>query len=139
MTPASNSRGRAGVPLLVLALTALLCAARPGDAIAQDIVAQVDEAQLMRLDRDGATILIGNPSIADVTVQNSRLLVITGKSFGVTNVIVLDTKGREVLNRKLRVATDRSRIVRLYRGPGRRSFDCESRCESALIPGDDSA
>ena len=138
MALGSFGRRLARISLLAIALMALLGTARPGDATAQDITVKVDEVRLVRLDRPGASVVIGNPSVADVAVQSGRLLAIAGKSFGLTNVIVLDTKGREILDRKLRVATDPSRIVRVYRGAGRRSFDCVSRCETALIPGDDS-
>jgi Flp pilus assembly secretin CpaC len=36
-----------------------------------------------------AEVIIGNPTIADVSVQGGNLLVVTGKSFGVTNIISL--------------------------------------------------
>ncbi len=135
MTVALTSRGGAG--LLALALTLLLWLACPGGAAAGDITVKVDEARMVRLDRPGVSVVIGNPSVADVSVQNGRLLAITGKSFGLTNMIVFDSQGREILNRKLRVTTDSNRLVRVYRGVGRQSFDCAERCETALIPGDD--
>ena len=44
---------------------------------------------------DGAhTLIIGNPLVADVTMlKSNRLLVVTGKSFGTTNLILLDETG----------------------------------------------
>lgn len=103
---------------------------------AKDITVTVDEADLIRLDRPANEIIIGNPSIADVAVQNGQLLVVTGKSFGLTNVIVLDVKGDEILNRKVRVKTDRSRLVRVHKGRERATYDCDNRCEATLTIGD---
>lgn len=115
---------------------ALFTVALAGAAAAQDITVGIDEARLVPLDRPGTEVVIGNPSVADVAVQSGKLLVITGKGFGVTNVIALDGQGREIMNRKVRVITDPRRMVRLYRGKERQSYDCAVRCESALIPGD---
>lgn len=107
-----------------------------GEARAQDISVTVDEAELVRLDHPASEVIIGNPSIADVAVQNGKLLVVTGKSFGLTNVIVLDVQGKEILDRKVRVRTDRSRLVRVHKGRERATYDCDNRCEATLTVGD---
>jgi Flp pilus assembly secretin CpaC len=72
----------------IAAVSAL--AAGPARAADDDIIVKYDQSQLLRLKRPAAEIIIGNPSIADVSVQSGNLLVITGKSFGVTNIITLD-------------------------------------------------
>ncbi|MGI9382039.1 MAG: pilus assembly protein N-terminal domain-containing protein [Methyloligellaceae bacterium] len=109
----------------------------PGAALASDISVAIDEAQLVRLDRPGSEVIIGNPSVADVSVQSGRLLVITGKSFGVTNVIVLDNGGKEVISRQINVEMDAKRTVVLQRGVVRQSLHCAPYCKPALMPGDD--
>lgn len=118
-----------------LVLLAALCGA-PGTPRAEDIRVSIDEARLIRLDTPGAEVIVGNPSIADVSVQSGRMLVVTGKSFGTTNVIVLAADGREILNRTLRVDAERTRVVTLYRGAVRQSYICTPVCQSTLIPGD---
>ncbi|GAB4229911.1 MAG: pilus assembly protein N-terminal domain-containing protein [Methyloligellaceae bacterium] len=123
--------------LAMMALTGWLLAGSPSPAMAKDISVAVDQAKLVRLSRPGAEVVIGNPSIADVSVQNARVLVVTGKTFGTTNLIVLDAKGREILNEKVRVHTEHKRQVSLYKGSSRVSYDCDGRCQSALVPGDD--
>lgn len=128
---------RSGGVQILIALVAFMFAAAPlNAALAKDIVVPIDEARLVHMDRPGAEVIVGNPSIADVAVQNARTLVVTGKTFGITNVIVIDAQGREVLNQKVRVQTDQRRLVRIYKGKGRSSYDCTPRCETALIPGD---
>jgi len=122
--------------LASLTLTGLVFVGSSSNAIAQDITVMADEARLLRLDRPGTEVIVGNPSIADVSVQSGKVLVITGKSFGMTNLIVLDGKGEEVLSRKVRVATDGKRMVTLHKGMQRQTLDCQTRCEMTLVPGD---
>lgn len=130
-------RVRAFRMLIILLCACILPAAGSGAAAAQeDISVPVDEAQLVHLDRPVTDVIIGNPSIADVTVQSGELLVVTGKSFGVTNLIVLDARGEKILDRKVRVRTDPSQLVHLYKGDGRITYDCSARCAPALVPGD---
>jgi Pilus formation protein N terminal region len=98
---------------------------------------RIDEAKLIRLDRDAAQVIVGNPSIADVAAQGSRLLVVTGKSFGSTNVIALDGQGREILSAQLGVAPNDTRLVTVYRGALRTSLHCAPDCQRMLAIGDD--
>ena len=65
-------------------------------AAADNISVVLDRAQVIRLPDRVATLIIGNPSVADGTLQNGGLLVVTGKGYGSTNVIALDSRG-EVL------------------------------------------
>ncbi|MGD9866445.1 MAG: pilus assembly protein N-terminal domain-containing protein [Hyphomicrobiales bacterium] len=116
------------------ACLALLLLATP--AAASDIEVRIDEATLVRLAKPAGEVIVGNPSVADVTVQSSGMLVITGKSFGMTNMIVLDAKGTEILNKKLVVQSDPARYVSLQRGSARQSYACGAKCEPALMPGD---
>ena len=53
-----------------LLLAVLLPASSAG---AQELVVKFDQSQLLRLPRPVAEIVIGNPSIADVTVQSGNL------------------------------------------------------------------
>lgn len=99
----------------------------------------IDEARLVRLDADAAQIIVGNPAIADVTAQSPRLLVVTGKSYGATNVIALDAAGREIFTARLGVSQGDVRLVRLYKGTVRQSLHCAPDCQRTLAIGDDKA
>jgi Pilus formation protein N terminal region len=98
---------------------------------------RIDEARLIRLDRDAAQVIVGNPSIADVSAQSPRLLVVTGKSYGSTNVIALDSQGGEILSARLGVAPNDARLVTVYRGVLRTSLHCTPDCQRMLAIGDD--
>src|SRR5215210_8279707 len=53
----------------------------------------IDHAKVVKLPEKTQTVIVGNPIIADVTVQRNGILVVTGKSYGVTNLIALDAAG----------------------------------------------
>jgi Flp pilus assembly secretin CpaC len=97
----------------------------------------MDEATLIRLDTDAAQLIVGNPAIADVSAQSPRLLVVTGKSYGATNLIALDSEGREIFNARLGVREDGRRQVTLYKGTMRQSLHCAPDCQRILSIGDD--
>jgi len=105
-------------------------------AIAEDFHVKYDQAKLLRLARPAHDIIVGNPSIADVAIQGKQLLVVTGKSFGVTNLIVLDDAGAVILNRKMIVKGDDRKFVNLLKGRSRQSYNCTPQCQAALIAGD---
>ena len=64
---------------------------------AREIVVDLDYARVVKIPAGAHTLVIGNPLIADVTMlKNNQLMVITGKSFGTTNLIVLDRAGAQV-------------------------------------------
>jgi hypothetical protein len=107
-------------------------------AASNDVNVTIDEAQLVKIDRPAAEIIVGNPSIADVAVQSGKLLVVTGKSFGRTNLIVIDADGKEITNKMLSVQEPRTGLVTLQRGAGRRySYYCAPNCAAELAIGDD--
>src|ERR1700709_197879 len=53
----------------------------------------VDQAKLVKLPARVATIVVGNPLIADVTLQSGGIVVVTGKGYGATNFIAMDRSG----------------------------------------------
>lgn len=104
---------------------------------AADIIVPIDQVRTVSLKSDGAGIIVGNPSIADVSVQNGKLLVVTGKSAGVTNIIVLDAQHRKILSKRISVRADIGRIITVHKGSQIYSYNCKPRCRPALMPGDE--
>lgn len=102
----------------------------------ETIYVTVDHAKVMRVSRPAATVIIGNPGIADATVQDSTTLVITGKSFGVTNMIILDKEGDPIADALLTVQGERVNAVTVYRRTARETFSCSPNCERSLALGD---
>jgi hypothetical protein len=115
-----------------IALVALTTA-----AAADDLVVKYDQSQLLRVPRAVTSIIIGNPSIADVTVQSPNLLVITGRTFGITNVIALDSDRNVIQDQRVVVVRDGTSQVSLYRGAKRETYNCAPACNPSLMAGDD--
>lgn len=101
-----------------------------------DVNVLIDQVSLLRLERPAAEIMVGNPSIADVAVQSAKVLVLTGKSFGETNIMVLDADGRVMVNRRLIVQEPRAGFVTVYNGSARQTLHCTPHCTPPLVIGD---
>lgn len=114
-------------------LTVLLA----GAASAETVSVSVDEARIMKLPDNVATIVIGNPLIADATLQGGGVLVLTGKGFGSTNLLALNRSGKIVLDTTVQVTGPASTdLVVVYKGVERESYSCAPECEKRLTLGD---
>lgn len=105
-------------------------------AQAGDLMVRYDQSQLLRLPRPASEVIIGNPLIADVAIQGGNLLVVTGKSFGVTNIIALDAQRNIIQDQRVIVDHDDLRTVSLYKGSKRESYTCTPECSPTITVGD---
>lgn len=122
---------------LAAAFALALGAAFATPVFADNISVNVDEARIMRLPDGVSTIVIGNPLIADATLQPGGILVLTGKGYGATNLMALDRTGRVVLTKTIDViAAKSSDLVVVYRGMERESYSCAPVCERRITLGD---
>jgi Flp pilus assembly secretin CpaC len=127
------------LPLLAGIAAFAVAAGAPSQASAssQDLIVNYDQSQLLKLPRPVTEIIIGNPAIADVTVQKGDLLVITGKTFGITNMIALDAERKIVLETRIMVKRDEAKVVNLMRGTLRQSYNCTPQCNPSIVIGDE--
>ena len=109
----------------------------PRTAQASDLVVRYDQSQLIRLPRPAAEVIIGNPSIADVAIQGGNLLAVTGKSFGVTNIIALDAQRNVIQDQRIVVERDSQSNLVLYKGAERETYTCTPGCSPTLSIGDE--
>jgi hypothetical protein len=105
-------------------------------AAAETMLVHLDQAALMKLPEKVATIVIGNPLIADVAVQSGGLVVVTGKGYGATNLIVLDRAGTVLMERQVVVRGATDHTVSVYRGAERETYSCTPNCERRITLGD---
>jgi Flp pilus assembly secretin CpaC len=80
--------------------------------------------------------VVGNPLIADVTLQTGGIIVVTGKSYGATNFIALDRAGEILVDRIIQVEGPADKIVTVYRGNEHQSYSCMPTCERRITLGD---
>lgn len=121
---------------LILAAAIAGGSIQAGYAASRDIEVLIDQATMLRLEHPAAEIVVGNPSIADVSVQSGDTLVLTGKSFGETNLIVIGKKGDVLINRRVVVQEPKEGYVTVYRGIKRETLHCAPNCEAPLVIGD---
>ena len=131
--PASDQLVRIGL-LISLAMITGVTSNVP--AHAADLIVRYDQSQLLRLPRPATEVIIGNPSIADVSLQGGNLLVVTGKTFGITNVIALDAERNVIQDQRVLVERDGARVVNVYKGSERQTYSCTPNCETNLTIGD---
>lgn len=128
----------------VVAGVALICAALAAPAAslaaeASTVTVKANMARILRISAPAATVIVGNPGIADVTIQDPQTLVLTGKSFGQTNLIVLDGMGNPIADTLVEVTIAQTDTVTVYLGAQRTSMSCTPRCNPSIMMGDDPA
>ncbi|MHB1102361.1 MAG: pilus assembly protein N-terminal domain-containing protein, partial [Devosia sp.] len=68
--------------LSTVLLALLLAAGGAAPSLAAEgapISVKVNMARILRINTPAATVIIGNPGVADVTIQDPQTLVLTGK------------------------------------------------------------
>ena len=122
-----------GWPLVLLAAAVVVEAPARADTLSIN----VDQAQIMHLPEKIATIVIGNPLIADATLQSGGILVVTGKGYGATNLLALDRTGRVVMEKTVQVSgAGTGDLVTVYKGVERETYSCAPTCERRITLGD---
>jgi hypothetical protein len=106
---------------------------------AEPISVVVDQAKVMRISRPADIVIIGNPSIADATIQDNQTLIITGHSFGTTNLIVLDASGQAIADEQIVVTPQNDQVVTVYKRSQRETYSCSPDCSPTLALGDSQA
>lgn len=91
----------------------------------------MNEAKIVRLARDADTVIVGNPEIADAAVQDAKTIVLTGKGFGVTNIVILDKDGAPIVDNQVYVTRNSDRTLRVYRRSNVQTLSCSPYCEGA--------
>jgi len=130
-------RGRAAFrPIVWLAISLFAAILAPAYAAPAPIAVELDRATLIKLPERTATVVVGNPLIADLSIQANGLAVITGKSFGATNFIALDKDGAVLAEHTISVVGPADPTVVVYRGAERETYSCTPECSRRITLGD---
>jgi hypothetical protein len=99
----------------------------------------LDEVHTLTFRAPVATVYVGNPAIADVTMIDARHAFVQGKGYGRTNIVALNRNNVQVFNTHITVtASEGGGTVTLNRGAQRVTLTCAGgRCEPTPVPGDD--
>lgn len=100
------------------------------------IMVHLDQAKLLKAPDGTATLVVGNPLIADIAVQPGGTLVVTGKGYGNTNLVALDRAGTVIMEHQVQVQGPLGNVVVVFRGVERESYSCAPDCERRITLGD---
>jgi Flp pilus assembly secretin CpaC len=124
---------------ITIAATLLCCATiLPAQAGSGDFNLGLDDVHALTFQAPVATVYVGNPAIADITMVDSRHAFVQGKAYGRTNIVALNESGHKIYGSYINVVGGtRDDTVVLNRGVQRVTYTCTStRCEPTPLPGD---
>lgn len=119
-----------------LAASAIAAVAIAASAHAGQFTVETGKTKPLRLKQEAGSVVIGNPNVADVSVHNNKLIFISGKTFGTTNLIIFDSDGKTIYTSDIVVTTNTANLVTLNRGGETFTFDCAPNCRAGLSVGD---
>src|SRR5690348_12913576 len=122
------------IAIIAMALLVLPVVARADTS--EPINVKVNMARILRISAPAATVIIGNPIVADVTIQDPQTLVLTGKSYGETNLIVLDSLGNPIADTTISVVQGEADTMTVYMGAARTTLSCKPTCQPTITLGD---
>lgn len=113
------------------AMLAIMAMVSAGSASAEDDIMHVfmNHAKVLKLDRPVSKVIVGNSKVADATVADARTIVLTGHSYGTTNLVLLDADGNALLDERILVSIDEGNTVRVFRQTDRSVLSCTPACE----------
>lgn len=90
----------------------------------------MNQARVLKLDRAVSKVIVGNAKVADATVADATTIVLTGRSFGTTNLVLLDAQGNAIVDERVLVSIDEGNTVRVFRQTDRSVLSCTPACEA---------
>jgi Flp pilus assembly secretin CpaC len=123
---------------LIRSIGLLVLVFQANAAIAQDgpVLVTVDRAKVFRIEDGASAVIVGNPFIADVAMFDQNTVVITGKSYGTTNLVILDSNNKPIVDEVITVRASEDDVVSVYRKSSRVTLSCHPMCEPTLRLGD---
>ena len=110
----------------------IACAAHAGQ-----LTVEAGKAKAVKLKANADSVIIGNPNVADVAVHDDKLLFVTGKSFGTTNLMIFDKDGNTLHSSDVVVTANTNTWVSVKRAGANYTYDCSPSCRPTLAAGDE--
>ena len=94
---------------------------------------ELNKTQILRLSQPAAAVIIGNPEIADVSVQSDKTLFMIGRGYGETNILILDAFDNVLLDSVVTVVPPRNRkqVNVIMGNQGSQTYHCAPYCQPA--------
>ncbi|MBN8647145.1 MAG: pilus assembly protein N-terminal domain-containing protein [Caulobacterales bacterium] len=108
-------------------------------ALAHPLSINIDQSKPIILSRAATGVVVGNASIADVIVHDTKTIIVIGKSVGSTHILVLGEKGKTLYSGIVSVSPGASaNLVTVQRGDELSTQLCTERCIDIASPEDGS-
>jgi len=85
-----------------------------------------DKSELVRLDKDAGSIIVGSPSHLSVLADSTRTLVLVPQIPGATYVTVLDKQGNVIMQRHVIIGSPKKKYVRIRKSCNGAQDGCQS-------------
>lgn len=124
----------------IVSLQAIATLALAGDALAQDVINVVwRKAQFLPINGDPTSIIIGDPSVTDISIEGPGKFLIFGRTPGETSLMVLGANGEVLIDAAVVVTPENDRHVSIISPSAsaftERTWNCSIRCVQVVGPG----
>lgn len=85
-----------------------------------------DKSEMVRLDSDAASVIVGNPNHVSVLLDTPTTLVVVPRAAGASHFTVIGKDGEVIMQRHVVVGGGKEQYVRIRRSCGSNSRGCEA-------------
>lgn len=95
---------------------------------------EIGKAKLVRLSVTPHLVMLGNPAVADVVVEDNGQLFLLGREPGETNMLIINRSGKVIMSSAVVVGPMNKRRVTIDNGPDTFTLSCNPRCVPVATP-----
>ena len=99
------------------------------------LTVEVNQSRRVVLGGAISNVIVGDPNVADVVMVDAHSVIVVGKGYGATQVMVIDRTGRPLLDARVTVVAPNEGRVTVYRGAVGADYSCAGRCQILAAPG----
>ncbi len=120
--------------LKIVAVGALVLATA-GASEAQPLMVVRNNMVRVALTGSAASVIVGNPGVADVNVVDSRTIYVIGRGYGQSAVTILDRNGHAIYDNEVVVTAEPQNAVTVYHGSKPQIMLCAHTCTAEVDTG----
>ena len=117
------------------ALVGVAAATAGTAAVGGGLTVEVNQSRRVVLGGAISNVIVGDPSVADVVMVDAHSVIVVGKGYGATQVMVIDRSGQPLLDARVTVVAPNEGRVTVYRGAVGTDYSCAGRCQIMVTPG----
>jgi Flp pilus assembly secretin CpaC len=114
------------------AFAALLSALAVPAVAAPALTVALDHSERLNVSRPAGSVIVGNPQVADVTVVDANTVYVSGRGYGVSEIVVLDPLGRAVWKGDVVVTAPAGGEVTVFHGVQPTEMACAAICSPSV-------